>query len=134
MAHTDPRRTGRREEAVGRLSREVAGLIQEQVDEAKQDIRDVLGRSSLGAGLLAGTAVLSVLVVASAHSAAQAFLDRHLRPPRGEVLLTGFYAALAAGSAYAAATQLRSAVQVTEEAGQRVRDELHAIPDTDGTA
>jgi hypothetical protein len=110
------------------LARDLAQLVQDQIDDQRTRIREALGRSGLSLGLLAAAATTATLTVAAGQTALVRSLDRRLRPPRGELLLTAVEAAVCAGLLWAAWNQLRAAADTT---GAAVRDVLGPAPDGD---
>ncbi len=113
-------------DTAGRFSRDLAQLVQDQIDEQRARARDALGRSGLGLALLAASATSAVLAVAAVQTGLVRVLDRHLRPPRGEVLLATLEAGACAGLLWAAWDQIRAAADTT---GEAVRDVLGPAPD-----
>jgi hypothetical protein len=114
-------------DTAGGFSRDLAQLIQDQIDEQRARARDALGRSGAALGLLAVAAVSATLALAATQTAFTRALDRRMRPPRGEVLLAVMEAGACAGLVWVAWDQLRAAADTT---GEAVRDVLG--PPSDG--
>ena len=111
-------------DAAGRLTRDTAELIREEVARSRAELMATLRRAGVGAALLGGAAVCGLLAVEYGAVTALRTLESVLPRPAAAVVLTVGYGAAGGALAAVGVQRLREAGIITGRAVAGVKEDV----------
>ena len=113
MSHPAPTGTGEDDRSLGQvfsdLSTDLSTLMKQEVELAKVELKDEVGKLGKGAGMLGGAGLAGWFVLLFLSLALMFLLDNWLPIEAAALITSGVWAAVAAGLALVGRTQLQQA-------------------------
>jgi hypothetical protein len=106
--------------AAGRLSQDLATLLHEEFDRARDEITATARRTGLGTAALAAGGVFGILSLMAAHQTVLRRLERLMPPHRAAATLTCIYTSCAGGLAWYGYREFKDACNAAHEAVEQV--------------